>query len=168
MPVIKILKREVFHVLSKLNHRNAYGPDGVPSIILKNCVFGLTPCLIKLFRLCLSTSTIPSCRQHAYVQPVPIKGGRSNTSKFRPIALISCLSKRFETILNRKFLKHLSSYSLLSERQYGFRKGRSTGDLLAFLTDSWSSSLSRFGAAFAVALDTSTAFDRVCHKVLVL
>ncbi len=96
----------------------------------------------------------------------PKKGDRSNPSNYRPIAFISCLSKAFETILNRKFLKHLSSFNLLSDHQYGFRKGRSTGDLLAFLADSWSSSLSRFGETFAVALDISKAFDRVWHKAL--
>ncbi len=40
------------------------------------------------------------------------------------------------------------------------------GDLLACLTDSWSSSLNRFGKTFAVALDISKAFDRVWHKAL--
>ncbi len=82
------------------------------------------------------------------MQPVPKKGDRSNPSNYRPIALISGLSKAFETILNRKFLKHLSSYNL-SDHQYEFRKGLSTGDL-AFLTDSWSVSLKRFGKAFTV------------------
>ncbi len=47
-----------------------------------------------------------------------------------------------------------------------FRKGRSTGDLLAFLSNSWSSSLSSFGETFAVTLDMSKAFDRVWHKSL--
>ncbi len=68
------------------------------------------------------------------MQPVPKKGDRSNPSSYLLFALISCLSKAFETILNRKFLKHLSSFNLLSDYRYGFRKGRSTGDLLAFLT----------------------------------
>ncbi len=99
---------------------------------------------------------------------MPKKGGRSNPSTYRPVALISCLSKAFETILNRKFLKHLSSSNLLSDHQYGFRMGRSTGDLLAFLTDSWSSSFSRFGETYAVALDISKAFDRVWHKLCFL
>ncbi len=97
---------------------------------------------------------------------MPKKGDRSNPSSYHPIALISCLSKAFETILNRKFLKHLSSFNLLSDHQYGLRKGRSTDDLLAFLTDSWSSSHSRFGETFAVALNISKAFDRVWHKGL--
>ncbi len=97
---------------------------------------------------------------------MPTKGDRSNPSNYRPIALFSCLSKAFEIILNKKFLKHLSSFSLLSDHQYGFRKGPSTGDLLAFLTDSWSSSLSRFGETFAVSFDISKAFNRVWHKAL--
>ncbi len=87
-------------------------------------------------------------------------------SFYRPIALLSCLSKAFETILNKWFLKHLSNFNLLSDRQYGFRKERFTGDLLAFLNSSWSSSLSRFGETFAVTLDIWKAFDRVWHKSL--
>ncbi len=113
----------------------------------------LTPCLVKLFRLCLST-IFPSCWKYDYVHPVPKKDDHFNPSNCRPIALISCLSKAFETILNKKFLTH------------GIRKGRSTGDLLAFPTDSRSSSLNRFGETFAVALDISKAYDRVWHKAL--
>ncbi len=160
----KILKNDVFYVLSGLNTQKAYGPDGVPPIVPKNCAPVLTPCLVKHFRLCLSTSTFPSCRKYAYIQHVPKKGDRSNSTNYRPIALLSCLSKAFETILNKWFLKHLSSLNLLSDRQYGFRKERSTGDLLAFPTNSWSSSFSRFGETFAVDLDISKAFDRVWHK----
>ena len=37
-------------------------------------------------------------------------------------------------------------------------QGRSTGDLLAFFTESWSSSFRDFGETFAVALDISKAF----------
>ncbi len=62
--------------------------------------------------------------------------------------------------------KHLSTSDLLSDRQYRFRKGRSTGDLLSLLTDSWLSSLSHFGETFSVSLDISKAFDRVWHKCL--
>ena len=166
IPKIKILRNDVFHTLSGLNTRKAYGPDGIPPIVLKNCASVLAPCLTKLFRLCLSTSTFPSCWKYAYIQPVPKKGDRSNPSDYRPIALISCLSKVFESILNKKIQRHLSTHNLLSDRQYGFRSGRSTGDLLSLLTNSWSSSLGCFGETFAVALDISKAFDRVWHKAL--
>ncbi len=97
---------------------------------------------------------------------MPKKGDRSNPSSYRPIALLSCLSKAFESILNRKIQKQLSTSDLLSDRQYEFRKGRSTGDLLSLLTDSWPSSLGRFGETFSVALDISEVFDWVWHKSL--
>jgi hypothetical protein len=167
MPLIKISSRDVLSTLSGLNTQKAYGPDGIPPVILKNCASVLTPCLGKLFRLCLSTQTFPSCWKYALIQPVPKKGDRAQPSNYRPIALVSCLSKVFESILNSKILKYLNSHNLLSDRQYGFRQGRSTGDLLALLSDSWSSSLRSFGETFSVALDISKAFDRVWHKALI-
>ncbi len=60
----------------------------------------------------------------------------------------------------------LSTSEHLSDRQYRFHKGRSTSDLLSLLTDSWSSSLSRFGETFSVVLDILKAFDRVRHMSL--
>ena len=64
---IKILHNDVFHALAGLNPRKAYGPDGVPPIV-RNCASVLAPCLVKLFQLCLSTSTFPSCWKFAYIQ----------------------------------------------------------------------------------------------------
>ena len=64
-------------------------------------------------------------------------------------------------------MRYLSAHNLLSDCQYGFRKGRSTGDLLAFLTVSWSSSFRDFGEIFSGGLDISKAFDRVWHKSLI-
>jgi hypothetical protein len=98
---------------------------------------------------------------------VPKKGDPSQPSNYRPIALTSVLSKVFESILNRKIWKHLKLSNLVSDRQYGFRKERSTGDLLSLLSDTWSSAFRNFGESFAVALDISKAFDRVWHKSLI-
>ncbi len=125
----------------------------------------LTPCLVKLFRLCISTSTFLSCWKYAYIQLVPKEGDRSNLSNCLPIALPSCFSKAFEAILNRKSHKHPPASKLPSDRQCGFRKGPSTGGL-AYLTDSWPSLLSRFCETFAFALDMLKAFDRVLTKYL--
>ena len=77
------------------------------------------------------------------------------------------LLPRFSKLcLTLHFIKHLESNNLLSDHQYGFRKARSTGDLLSYLTHTWSSSLRDFGESFVVALDISKAFDRVWHKAL--
>ena len=166
IPSLIISTRKVRRVLRSLKMNKAPGPDGIPARFLKEFADELAPVLCRLFRLILTTSTYPSSWKHALVQPVPKKGDHSNPSNYRPIALTSAIAKVFESLLNSHFLKHLESNSLLSDHQYGFRKARSTGDLLSYLTHKWSSSLRNYGESFVVALDISKAFDRVWHKAL--
>ena len=166
IPSIIISARKVRRVLRSLKTDKASGPDGVPPRFLKEFAEELAPVLCRLFRLILISCTYPSSWKHALVQPVPKKGDRSNPSNYRPIALTSAVAKVFETLLNSHFIKHLESNNLLSDHQYGFRKARSTGDLLSYLTHTWSSSLRDFGESFVIALDISKAFDRVWHKAL--
>ena len=61
IPKILILYYDIFQALSGLDSRKAYGLDGVPPVVLKNCTSELAHCLVKIFRLCLSTSTYLSC-----------------------------------------------------------------------------------------------------------
>ena len=166
MPLPIFSCRKVRRVLLNLETKKAFGPDGIPPRVLKECAHELSPMLSRLFRLILKTGIYPSSWKHVLVQPVPKKGDRSNPSNYRPIALTSTISKVFETLLNAHFLRHLESHSLLSDHQYGFRKARSTGDILSYLTHVWSSSLRDYGETFAIALDISKAFDRVWHKAL--
>ncbi|KAL7647827.1 UNVERIFIED_CONTAM: hypothetical protein RMT77_001436 [Armadillidium vulgare] len=167
MPNSVISSKDIISALSELNAKMGNGPDGIPPEVLKTCASEIAPCLGKLSRLCLSTSTFPSCLKGAIIQPLPKKGNPSQPSNYRPIFLTSVLSKVFKSILNRKIWKHLNSCNIISDRQYGFRKERSTGDLLSLLSDSWSSALRGFGEFSAVTLDKSTAFDRVWHKALI-
>src|SRR5678815_4737276 len=123
-------------------------------------------CIRDRYSLCLNTNTFLQCWKHAHVQPVPKKGSRCDPSNYRPIALTCSLSKIFETLLNSPFLDHLESHSLLPDREYGFRRSRSTGDLLSYLSDLWFAALRNLGETCVVALDISEAFDRVWHCLL--
>ena len=96
------------------------------------------------------------------LKPVTKQGDSSNPTYYRSLGLIFCLSKAFESVPNKRIMRHLSAHNLLSDCQYGFRKGRSTGDLLAFLTESFRD----FGETFLVGFNISKAFDRVRHKSL--
>ena len=136
IPSIIISARKVRRVLRSLKTNKASGPDGIPPRFLKEFADELAPVLCRLFCLILISCTYPSSWK-----PVPKKGDRSNPSNYRPIALTSTVAKVFETLLNSHFIKHLESNNLLSDHQYGFRKARSTGDLLSYLTHVWSSSL---------------------------
>src|SRR5678816_3623477 len=61
------------------------------------------------------------------------------------------------------FLDHLETHS---DRQYGSRCTKSTGDIHSYLTDLWFFALRNYGETCVVALDIFKAFDRVKHASL--
>ncbi|CAH0397242.1 unnamed protein product [Chilo suppressalis] len=166
MPDIKIRQRDVRAELQSLDVRKASGPDGIPAVVLKHCAAELSPVLTRLYQLSYSLGRVPEAWRDANVQPVPKKGDRSDPANYRPIAVTSVLCKVLERVLNNHLTRYLEDYSLIHDRQYGFRPNRSTGDLLAYVTHIWGEAIDKRGESLAISLDIAKAFDRVWHKSL--
>lgn len=47
---------------------------------------------------------------------------------YRPISLLSIISKLVGTIINKKVIEHLGKNKLINHEQYGFRSALSTTD----------------------------------------
>ena len=161
-----IKTKEVKNILKNLKLDKAPGPDEIPPVVLKNCSSELSPILARLFRLSIKTSVFPTPWKYGNIHPIPKKGNRSEPSNYRPITLTSTISKTFETIINKHIIKHLENNKLINDRQYGFRSGRSTADLIAYLTHNIHQTIENLGETHAIALDISKAFDRVWHPAL--
>ena len=109
-------------------------------------------------------SCFPDCWKVSSLVPVFQNVGERSTAKnYRPVSLLSVVSKVFEKLLNNRIVDHLEKCSLFSDFQYGFRSSRSTADLLTVVSDRIVRAFNRSGATRAVALDISKAFDRVWH-----
>ena len=93
-------------------------------------------------------------------------GERSTAKNYRPVGLLSVVSKVFEKLGNNRIVDHLEKCCLFSDFQYGFRSFRSTADLLTVASERIARACNRSGAIQAVALDISKAFDRVWHAGL--
>ena len=88
-------------------------------------------------------------------------GERSTAKNYRPVSLLSVVSKVFEKFVNNRIVDHLEECGLYSDFQYGFRSSQSTADLLTVVSDRIARAFNRFRAAQTVALDIFKAFDRV-------
>ena len=152
--------------LRSVNTRKSPGPDEISPFILKNCAEELTKPVTHIFQQCLHTSTWPTAWKEARVTPVHKKRDKSDPGNYRPISLLSTLSKILERIIAEQLTCHLEEHHLLSPRQYGFRKGRSASDLLLLLSQTWQDALDSGRPSLVVALDIAGAFDRVWHKGL--
>ena len=146
---ISVTPKMVRKVIMNLDLSKASGPDCIPVVVLKNCEPELSFILAELFNKCLNESCFPDCCKVSLVVPVfKNVGERSTTKHYRPVSLLSVISKFFERLVNNRIVDHLKKRDLFSDFQYGFR------------------AFNRSGATRAVALDTSKAFVRVWHAGL--
>ena len=164
---ISITLKMVRKVVMNLDLSKASGPDCIPVVVLKNCEPELSYILADLFNKCLKQSCFPDCWKVSSVVPVFKNVGERSTAKnYRPVSLLSVVSKVFEKLVNNRIVDHLEKCGLFSDFQYGFRSSRSTADLLTVVSDRIARAFNRTGATQAVALDISKAFDRVWHTGL--
>ena len=166
MSPIKFSTRKVCQTLLQLDTYKSKSPDGIPAIVLKTCAPELAPILNKLFQLSNTLGTFHTSWKQAHVFPIPKKGDKSNPLNYRPIPITSIISRTMETIVTKQLLTFLETNNLLSDHQYGFRKARSTSDLLDYAVHVWSSALECSGESRVISLDISKAFDRVWYKSL--
>ena len=82
--------------------------------------------LCHLFNLSFQTGYIPIQFKTARVVPVFKSGDKHDFSNYRPISLLSSLSKILEKIVAKQMVGFLKKHSILFSNQYGFRKGHST------------------------------------------
>ena len=161
---ISVTPKRVKKVIMNLDLSETSGPDCTPVVILKNCEPEFSFILAELFNKYLKESCFPDCWKVSSVVPVFKNVGERSTAKnYRPVSLLSVVSKVFEKLVNNRIVDHLEKCGLFSHFQYGIRSSRSTADLLTVVSDRTTKAFNRSGATLTVALNISKAFDRVWH-----
>ena len=108
----KIVKK----VITNLDSSKASGPDCIPVVVLKNCEPKLSYILAELFNMCLKETCFPDCWKVSSVVPVFKKVGQKSTAKnYRPVSLLSVVSKVFEKLVNNRIVDHLENCGLFSD-----------------------------------------------------
>ena len=126
--------------------------------------------LLHIFNLSWSSHSFPSIWKTSSIIPIHIMGKPLDLllPSFRSISL-TCVSKVFERITLSRLLFFLESSSILSPRQAGFHRGRSTLDQILYLSQSISDGFNKPRPGFRTILSTtdfSKAFDSVWHPAL--
>ena len=110
---ISITPKMVRKVVVSLDLSKASGPDCIPVVLLKNCEPELSYILAELFNKCLKESCFPDCWNVSSVVPaLKNVGERSTTKNYRPVSLLSMVSKVFEKLVNKRIVDHLEKCGL--------------------------------------------------------
>ena len=120
--IVSVTPKMVKKVIMKLDLSKASGPDFIPVIVLKNCDPELSYIQAELFNKGLKESCFPDCWKVSSVVLVSKNAGeRSIAKNYRPVSLLSMVSKVFEKLVNNRIVDHLEKCGLFSDFQYGFK-----------------------------------------------
>ena len=87
-------------------------------------------------------------------------GERSTAKNYRPVSLLSVVSKVFKKLVNNRIVDHLEKCCLFSDLHYGFRSSRSTAVLLTVVSYRIARAFNSSGPTRAVALHISRLLTR--------
>ena len=93
---VRFRQAAIARELKKLDPSKATGPDGIPARVLQQCASTLSLPLSRLFSLCFRHGVQPSMWKIANVVPIYKRHSRSEARNYRPVSLLSIMSKVME------------------------------------------------------------------------
>ncbi|KAL1448140.1 hypothetical protein WDU94_003659 [Cyamophila willieti] len=166
LPLPTVTPVDVLSSIKTLKPSLSVGVDGIPAFILKGCGHVLAPVLSSIFNKSLLVGIFPSTWKTAVVVPIFKKGSRFDVANYRPIALLSVLSKIFEKLVFKNLYAYIDKY--LSPLQHGFRQKMSTSTNILDFLNYVSKFIDRQNQVDVVYFDVAKAFDVVHHDLLLL
>ncbi|KAL0188228.1 hypothetical protein M9458_015327, partial [Cirrhinus mrigala] len=118
-PALQIREGDMCQVFRKNKRRKAPGPDGVAPACLKTCADQLAPIFSQIFNRSLELCEVPSCFKRSAIIPVPKKHKITGLNDYRPVALMSVVTKSFEELV-LAYLKDITG-PLLDPLQFAYR-----------------------------------------------
>lgn len=161
-----ICAEEIKLKINSLKNRTSPGWDDIDVKSLKINKDSIAASMSELFNLFINTSYFPQQLKHAIITPIYKNNGlpKDDVNNYRPISLISNVSKIFEKCIYSRIVNFLEKNKLLSKSQFGFREGRSTEKAIAKLI-----SLIKTEKKYKMTIffDLKKAFDTVDHDILI-
>nr|CAH7761994.1 unnamed protein product [Callosobruchus chinensis] len=157
---------DIFNIILSLKTSNSMGFDNTSNNLIKAASHFVVHPLTYLINMSLVEGIFPDCLKIAKVVPIFKNGNKQQVSNYRPISILSSISKVVERVIFDKIVDFLNINKVLTDNQHGFRKNRSTQTaILQFLTK-LNEEIDNGHKCTALFMDLSKAFDMVSHDLL--
>ena len=148
-------------VLKSLSNSRSTGIDELDNFSVKLAAEFIAQPVQYIITLSIMQSKFPQSWKFSKVLPLHKKLDRLERKNYRPVAILSPLSKVLEKVLYEQVYSYFSSNQLFHPNLHGYRKNRSTQTALLQMYDRWVRAASDGQLSGVVLLDLSAAFDLV-------
>ena len=155
---------DVLKIVNTLDTAKVSQQSDIPTKILKQNSDYFAEYFYENINQCISKSIFPSDLKLA-VTPVYKKKSKNSKGNYRPVSILSNISKIYERCIYDQI--QLFFDSLLSKYKCGFRRGYNAQHCLITLIEKWKKSVDNGGAFGALLIDLSKAFDCLPHELLI-
>lgn len=151
---------EIISIARSKNNKKSFGADGISNYVLRKLSFKFYFFITLLFNHIFNNGYWPQMWKNGHVMPLlkPSKDP-SRIESYRPITLLSCLSKVYESWLLLKIRAHSDDNNIIPPEQFGFRPKHSTLHALTKFSNDIAKSLNNNTPTLVCALDCEKAFD---------
>ena len=150
------------------NHGVKVGPgDVLTPYVIENHLEVLLPHFVNLVNLSLTSCSCEGIKE-AHVVPIlkSLNLDKELFQNFRPVSLLSFISKLTERVVHKRINSHLDANFLNNESQYGYKKHHGCDTLLLKLIDDIFVAVDKKLGVVMLIIDLSAAFDTVDHRLL--
>ena len=120
-----VTEKEVSASFRSLKNKASSGHDGISNKIVNISISVISHPLTKLFNQRINLGYFPSEWKLAKIKPLFENGSKTDPSCYRPISLLSSLSKVFEKILFNRMMHFIKKFKIINENQFGFQQEKS-------------------------------------------
>ena len=156
-----ITLEEVNLVIRSLKRNMSFSSDQLLNEYFIESFDILSGHIVDIFNAILNSGVFPSLWSEGILVPLFKKNDPNEVNNYRGITLVSCFSKLVTGVLNNRIKKWAENSDILSDSQFGFRKGRSTTDAIFVLNSIIQKVLKEKGRLFCAFIDLKKAFDSV-------
>ena len=166
----EISKMETLKFVKKLGNTTAHGLDGLDSLSVKSAADELTGPLTHIINVSIRTRTFANKWKLSRIIPL-LKSNevsRLDPASYRPVSLLPTISKLVERAVQSQLQQHLETQGLLNHNGHAYRADHSTATAILQITDRLYTATDRNLISQLLAIDQSSAFDCVNHRILLL